>query len=161
MAAYIDLNPVRAGLGDDPKDYRFCGYAEALNGNKIAQTGITRVVTDGQAGVKWSDAHDAYRMRLFGAGVRHRAGKKAMTPAQLAKVMEEKGKLPLAEALRCRVRYFTDGAVLGSRDFVAEHLAHYQRKTGLRKGISPRDLPPLTEWGDLVAMRGVRNDVLG
>ena len=26
MAAYIDLNPVRAGLVEDPKDYRFCGY---------------------------------------------------------------------------------------------------------------------------------------
>jgi len=28
VAAYIDLNPVRAGLVEDPKDYRFCGYAE-------------------------------------------------------------------------------------------------------------------------------------
>ena len=26
MAAYIDLNPVRAGLLEDPKDYRYCGY---------------------------------------------------------------------------------------------------------------------------------------
>ena len=25
VAAYIDLNPVRAGLCSDPKDYRFCG----------------------------------------------------------------------------------------------------------------------------------------
>ena len=30
VAAYIELNPVRAGLCDDPKDYRYCGYAEAL-----------------------------------------------------------------------------------------------------------------------------------
>ena len=30
MAAHIDLNPVRAGLVKDPKDYRFCGYAEAV-----------------------------------------------------------------------------------------------------------------------------------
>jgi hypothetical protein len=26
MAAYIDLNPVRAGLVADPKKYRFSGY---------------------------------------------------------------------------------------------------------------------------------------
>ena len=32
MAAYIDLNPVRAGLVEDPKDYRWCGYGEALGG---------------------------------------------------------------------------------------------------------------------------------
>ncbi|MFT4901938.1 MAG: putative transposase [Lentimonas sp.] len=30
MAAYIDLNPVRAGLVEDPKDYRFSGYGEAV-----------------------------------------------------------------------------------------------------------------------------------
>ncbi len=30
IAAYIDLNPVRAGLCEDPKDYRYCDYAEAI-----------------------------------------------------------------------------------------------------------------------------------
>jgi len=75
--------------------------------------------------------------------------------------MEAKGTLPLADVLRCRVRYFTDGAVLGSKEFVAKHLARYQRKTGLRKQISLRDLPPLTEWGDMVAMRGLRKNVFG
>jgi len=25
MAAYIELNPVRAGIVDDPVDYAFCG----------------------------------------------------------------------------------------------------------------------------------------
>ena len=29
VAVYIDLNPVRAGLVKDPKDYRFRGYGEA------------------------------------------------------------------------------------------------------------------------------------
>jgi len=37
MAAYIDLNPVRVGLVDDPKDYRWCGYAEALGGSTRAR----------------------------------------------------------------------------------------------------------------------------
>jgi putative transposase len=40
VAAYIDLNPVRAGLVQDPKDYRFCGYAAALGGNKLARQGL-------------------------------------------------------------------------------------------------------------------------
>src|ERR1700752_4116387 len=31
VAAYIEINPVRAGLCSDPKDYRYCGYAEALS----------------------------------------------------------------------------------------------------------------------------------
>ncbi|PXA02798.1 transposase, partial [Coraliomargarita sinensis] len=43
MAAYIDLNPVRAELVDDPKDYRFCGYAEAVAGNRLARKGLSLV----------------------------------------------------------------------------------------------------------------------
>ena len=30
VAAYVDLNALRAWIVDDPKDYRFCGYAEAV-----------------------------------------------------------------------------------------------------------------------------------
>src|SRR5580704_9939475 len=30
IAAYIGLNPVRAGLCEDPKDYRYSSYAEAI-----------------------------------------------------------------------------------------------------------------------------------
>ena len=40
MAAYIDLNPVRAGLTQDPKDYRWCGYGEAVAGIRIAKEGF-------------------------------------------------------------------------------------------------------------------------
>lgn len=34
MAAYIDLNPVRAGVCADPADYRWSGYGEAVGGGK-------------------------------------------------------------------------------------------------------------------------------
>src|SRR6202521_4094977 len=38
VAAYIVLNPVRAALCADPKEYRYCGYAEALaKGSAAAQ----------------------------------------------------------------------------------------------------------------------------
>jgi len=161
MAAYIDLNPVRAGIVDDPKDYRFCGYAEAVKGNKNAQTGITSIVTDGQSGETWRNAQEAYRMRLFGAGVKQRPGKAAITPDRLAKVMAEKGTLPLADVLRCRVRYFADGAVLGSKAFVAGHLAAYRKLTGCRKQTSVRNLPEITDWGGMVAMRGLQKKVFG
>jgi hypothetical protein len=40
MAAYIDLNPVRAKICDDPKDYRWCGYAEAVAGGKLAREAV-------------------------------------------------------------------------------------------------------------------------
>ena len=36
MAAYIDLNPVRAGMVLNPADYRWSGYAEAMAGKARA-----------------------------------------------------------------------------------------------------------------------------
>lgn len=39
VAAYIDLNPVRAGMVDTPGDYRFCGLGEALSGGPPARAG--------------------------------------------------------------------------------------------------------------------------
>jgi len=104
---------------------------------------------------------EIYRMRLFGAGVKQRPGKASITPSQLAKVMDEKGTLPLTDVLRFRVRHLTDGAVLGSKAYVAEQLARYRRQTGQRKRIPMRELPPITEWGDMVAMRGVRKNIFG
>jgi len=42
IAAYIDLNPLRAGIVHDPKDYRWSGYGEAVGGGKLAQAGLKR-----------------------------------------------------------------------------------------------------------------------
>ncbi len=40
MTAYIDVNPVWAGLVGDPKDYRWSGYGEAVAGIKPALKGM-------------------------------------------------------------------------------------------------------------------------
>jgi REP element-mobilizing transposase RayT len=44
MAAYIDLNPVRAGMVSDPADYRWSGYAEAMAGKARARRGLVRII---------------------------------------------------------------------------------------------------------------------
>jgi hypothetical protein len=40
MATYIDLNPVRAGLMEDPREYRRCRYAAAVAGKRRARRGL-------------------------------------------------------------------------------------------------------------------------
>ncbi|TVP75539.1 MAG: hypothetical protein EA353_13665 [Puniceicoccaceae bacterium] len=61
MAAYIDLNPVRAGLVKDPKDYRFCGYAEAVVGVEAALSGVQRVMRVFKEGDNAADYLAGYR----------------------------------------------------------------------------------------------------
>ena len=69
MAAYIDLNPVRAGLTQDPKDYRWCGYGEAVAGIRIAKEGF-KLLMNARDGVDDSltAAMATYRVWLFGQG---------------------------------------------------------------------------------------------
>ena len=39
VAAYIDLNAVRAGIVQDPKEYRFCGYARGIGRFEVCARG--------------------------------------------------------------------------------------------------------------------------
>jgi REP element-mobilizing transposase RayT len=156
MAVYIDLNSVRAGLVTDPKDYRFCGYAEAVAGNREAQEGIGAVLS----GRGWSEVQSQYRELLFGVGGSARARKASLMAVNVQRVMAEGGKIPLAVVLRCRIRYFTDGAVLGSRGFVETHLARYQEKTGRCERTRTRPMPSWVDWGDLATLRGLRQQAI-
>lgn len=157
MVAYVDLNCVRAGLVEDPKDYRFCGYAEAVAGNPLAQEGLRWVL----GGRQWTDTQAGYRQILFGTGGSPRDAAANIPQGQVRRVLEEGGKLPLAAILRCRIRYFSDGAVLGTRAFVEMQLGAYRKRTGRREGIGPHPLPDCTDWGDLVALRGLRRPAIG
>ena len=44
IAAYIDLNPVRAGVVSDPADYRWSGYSEAMAGKARARPGLVGII---------------------------------------------------------------------------------------------------------------------
>ena len=126
MAAYIDLNPVRAGIVEDPKDYRWCSYAEAVAGDEAARKGVARCAT-GKEGAPWRRVAKDYRLALFGAGEEVVAGgsaegrTKARPGFSKRKVEAEfarGGKLPLPVLLRCRLRYFSDGVALGGKSFL-------------------------------------------
>jgi REP element-mobilizing transposase RayT len=152
MAAYIDLNPVRAGLVDDPKDYRWCGYAEALGGSKRARRGLCLAlglrVADWQA-----DSGAAYRRLLLGQGMESsdeakerqakqgRRSRRGMSRAEALAELREGKKLSKAALLRCRVRYFTDGLVLGSREFVEKAFEEKRSWFGPKRKTGARGLP--------------------
>lgn len=157
VAAYVDLNCVRAGLTADPKEYRFCGYAEAVAGSEAARDGLCAVM----GCADWSDAQAQYRQVLFGTAAGERAEAATISPADCQKVIDEGGRLSLATLLRCRVRYFTDGAVLGSRAFVQVYAGNRLTNTCSR-GVPPvQSLPTWADCGDLVTLRGVRSYRIG
>lgn len=130
VAAYIDLNPVRAGLVTDPKDYRFCGYAHALAGNAGLRRGLMSCLKPGN----WSEAAAEYRRSLFvTGGSSGRSDKVALDRETILAELKRGGELSLGQVLRLRVRHFTDGVVLGSREFVNEVFVQHREKFGPRR----------------------------
>jgi REP element-mobilizing transposase RayT len=171
MAAYIDLNPVRAGLVEDPKDYRFCGYAEAVAGEVVAQQGLAAIWADcvkgpngnglvAALGTAIPGALRAHRLLIFGKHASE-AGLSEMTRERALKVLDrEDGQLPKATILRCRVRYFTDGAILGSAEFVRGFAGAWQMERG-RKHPPKVNVLRGSDWGDLAVIQGLRRQVFG
>jgi REP element-mobilizing transposase RayT len=171
MAAYIDLNPVRAGLVDDPKDYRFCGYAEAVAGGVLARKGLLQIWSD-YAGASVSassrfttsrtptDILRMHRELIFGKRAAE-AGLSEMKRHQALKVLEgENAVLPRATVLRCRVRYFSDGAILGSAEFVRGFVDTWQAEKGRKHPPKVNELRG-ANWGDLAVIQGLRSKVFG
>jgi putative transposase len=159
MAAYIDLNPVRAGLVEDPKDYRFCGYAEAVAGVVEAKRGLIKIWTD--HGAKRIDsALRAHRSLIFGKRASE-SGLSEMTRKRALEILDkEDGELPKSVMLRCRVRYFTDGAILGSAEFVRGFAGAWQVECG-RKHPPKVNTMQGSNWGDLAVIQGLRRQVFG
>lgn len=138
VAAYIDLNPLRAGLVSDPKDYRFCGYAEALAGRKEAQEGIGSFHDQST----WRDVAAAYRQKLYLRGAQAvQAGKKELDREAIRAVISQGGLLSLPETFRLRMRYMSDGLALGSKDFVNEVYGRYRQRFGPKRIEGARPIP--------------------
>jgi putative transposase len=171
MAAYIDLNPVRAGMVKNPEEYRWSSYGEAIGGGakgngKKARAGLVRAmrahkgVTADAAFWKGDVAIEYRKILLAGAGerveervdqsgamkriVKRKGLSKEQLDAEKQRLLEAEekrmGELPFGRMLRCRVRYFTDGAVIGSREFVNAAFASARDRFGPKRKDGARKL---------------------
>lgn len=140
--AYIDLNPVRAGICNIPEDYRWNSlYYHVVKKNKDHWLSM-EYIHKGAEGNYISQLRSPgqklryYREILYTKGklgfkmaqgeyvkTKHKISKKSYTRAK-AKNFE----YDFQERFLHRCRYFTDSVILGSIDFVKEHHALYKHK---------------------------------
>ena len=167
MAAYIDLNAVRAGLAEDPKDYRFCGYGEAVAGGEEAREGLLRVMEafgwewEGD----WAKVGPEYRKHLYirgrekGTTAEGKAATAGISKTWVDQVLAQGGKLTMGEALHCRVRYFSDGLALGSAEFVDQVFKQHRDQFGPKRKTGARAMR-WADWGGLCTARNLRLTVI-
>jgi REP element-mobilizing transposase RayT len=198
MAAYIDLNPVRAGMVSDPADYRWSSYGEATGGGargygKKAREGLVRAFRSAEgvgfeAGY-WPEVSREYRSWMSMALERKpgrfkdtkdvnersateeakvRASERKETEATSEKPgagREDRpaleGELPMARMLARRVRYFSDGAVIGGREFVDEVFRASRERFGPKRKSGARKMrgAGAAAAGRLWSMRDLRTEI--
>lgn len=159
MAAYIDLNPVRARIVCDPKDYRWSSYSEAMASRSKAMEGLRHVI----AGLKRVDLESItvttsladYRLWMYSKGeqmdgvdVQGRPSRLGIQRDVVSKMVRNKGRVSVEDYVTMRVRYLVDGKIVGGRDFVEgifqslRHRFGKNRKTGARRmrGVESEEL---------------------
>jgi len=122
--AYIDLNPVRAGIVEKPEEYRWnsIGYHVQTN-NKDRFLSL-------DFGLKEFNVLDAdEKLRLYRKFLYEKSSNTAEKGSQIAeKTVEKKRrkdfKINQVDRFRYRTRYFSDSGIIGTKEFVTQN---YQR----------------------------------
>lgn len=159
VAAYIDLNPVRAELVDDPKNYRWCGYAESIAGISIARSGIQSLFKDMR---NFKESIQSYRLILFGKGYSTKGNaskdRGRISEEKLNSILQNGAKLPIEEMLRARIRYFSDGMILGSKDFIETQFQNNRQFFGRNRSQGGKKLKG-ESWSGLHVLRDLKKRV--
>jgi hypothetical protein len=150
-AAYIDLNPVRAKLVALPEDYRWSSHGLAARSPARARRLLAPLARPQlrQLGPAW------YRQFLYVAGAVAARGK----PGRLAEaardaVLAHAGRLGIRDRLRYRWRNLSEGLVLGTAEFVAEHQRRAGRAFIRPRRVFPADAGPAPPFGGRAPDRG-------
>lgn len=116
LAAYITLNPVRAGLVREAQNYRWCSYAEAVRGRQKARHGLMACMKQDD----WRKTASSFRLFLEERGAIRRVGKAPPRP-----VLDNRSAPPTEEIstsgfLGQRIGDFSTGASLGTASFISD-----------------------------------------
>jgi hypothetical protein len=139
--AYIDLNPLRAGLVERPEHYRWnsLGY-HIQTGNKDNFLSLDFGLKE--FGVLNSDDRlKHYRRYVYEAGAVDRSEKLVaagvIENSILEKERENDFELKRIQRFRYRTRYFTDSGIIGTKEFVSSNYSRFKSRFMSKKKRYP------------------------
>jgi hypothetical protein len=130
---------------------------------------LSESLRDSERRTDWRRTSSRYRQFLYEEGetreaneVTTESARRGFSSESVAAVVGSQGQMPIQAVVRHRVRYFCDGLILGSLDFVEEAFERGQasgvldphRESGARKMRG-------ANWGALRTYRDLRKDVIG
>jgi len=145
--AYIDLNPLRAGIVKQPEEYRWnsIGYhLQTHNKDTFLSTDFGLM----EFNVKSEKERvRRYRKYMYHAGSIDRPDKgkaKVIDPRIFYREKRKGFKITQASRLRYRTRYFTDSGIIGSKEFVASHYKQFKHLFHSKNEKIPKPIQGLT-----------------
>ena len=141
--AYIDLNPVRAGLVERPEDYRWCSLAyHVQTGNQDAFLSLDFGLTTFGEGNAKTRLH-SYRRYVYESGAQAATQGVRMDTKLVDREAQKRFALTPVDRLLYRTRYFTDSGVIGTKAFVARCSTLFESHFTSRHAKHPRPIAGL------------------
>ena len=164
VMAYVTLNPVRAGLVKDPKDFHFCGYADRLastefgsHDEELFDLFCHKLTADN---IQEKITHFQQLFRAYMLGLKRFKSADSLT---LQEYLMQESSMP-AEALLWddifthKCRFFTKCLVIGSENFIRDKLHKFADKMHWK-----REHQPYTEdeWNGIHSLKPKRGAPAG
>jgi hypothetical protein len=165
VAAYVDINAVRAKCKEDPTHYRWCGYGQAILGDTRAQEGLRVVIAAEQRvepqSLSVSQAMDQYRRWFDEPGEQAEGTEQtgALTPEQAMEIIRRDGTIAPKDYVKLSLRYFSDGLAVGSQIFINELLEVLRPRWRNRRDGAKRMLGVRSD--NLYVLGKLRRDPIG
>jgi len=145
--AYIDLNPLRAGIVSRPEDYRWnsLGYhVQTNNRDNFLSTdfGLREFHVKSE-----KERIRRYRRYVYEAGAVDRPEKgktKVIGNRILEKERKREFELSRSDRFRFRTRYFTDSGVIGSKEFVSKTYLRFKHHFNSKNEKKPKPVKGLS-----------------
>jgi len=143
--AYIDLNPIRAGIVEKPEDYRWSSIGYHVQANN--KDGFLSLDFGLKGCINLNDAERfvKYREFLYEVGALE-TGKGASINKDIVENERKKDfNISTVERFKYRTRYFTDSGIIGSKKFVSENYKKFKDYFQTKKDKKPFKITGLGE----------------
>ena len=143
--AYIDLNPVRAGIVGKPEDYRWSsiGYhVQTGNKDSFLSTDLGLMAyNEMDEKERFAD----YREYLYEKGGLDTEKGASIDEGIIAKERGKNYELTPMDRLRFKTRYFTDSGIIGTKSFVSRYYEMFKDNFGSKHIKKPKKIKGFNE----------------
>lgn len=135
--AYIDLNPVRAAIVEQPEDYRWgtLGYL-VQSGNRhnllTLEFGINKLDK-----LNFNQRLAAYREFVYEIGSLVTSKGKSIDPQVLNKHKKKGFSITSIDRLKYKTKYFTDSGIIGSKKYVQKTFYQFKNELNYKRDRIP------------------------